>query len=72
MEEGKIVSDILKGDFAPIEIPLIEIPGSKPLVFEESNKLLAQVYEQDRFMMDEDEEEFLMFTVEIYDRRVRR
>ena len=41
VEEGKIVSDILKGDFAPIEIPLIEIPGSKPLVFEESNKLLA-------------------------------
>ena len=34
---GVINASILEGDFAPIEIPAIEIPGSKPLVFEDSN-----------------------------------
>lgn len=67
-----IVSDILQGDYTPVEIPLIEIPGSKPLIFEEATKLLAQVYGSDQFELDDNEEEFLMFTVEIADRRVRR
>ena len=35
------VSDILKGNFAPIEIPRIDIPGSKPLVYEEPAVLIA-------------------------------
>ena len=35
------VSDILKGDFAPIEIPFLEIPGTRPLVYEEPDDLLA-------------------------------
>ena len=41
MEKSVVVSDILKGDYAPIDIPLIEIPGSKPLIFEEATNLLA-------------------------------
>ena len=38
------VSDILQGDFAPIEIPMIEIPGSRPLVYVEPSVLLSEVY----------------------------
>lgn len=38
------VSDILQGDFAPIDIPMIEIPGSRPLVYVEPNVLLSEVY----------------------------
>ena len=34
-------ASILEGDFAPVEIPPIEIPGSKPLVFEQSGDLLG-------------------------------
>ena len=33
---------------------------------------MEQVYSSDRFMVDENEEEFLMFTVEMCDHRVRR
>ena len=69
---GVINASILEGDFAPIEIPAIEIPGSKPLVFEDSNQLLEQVYGADQFDTDDNEEEFLMFTVELYDRKLKR
>ena len=66
------VSDILQGDFTPIEIPMIEIPGSKPLVYEEPEALLAEVFEKDEFCTDELEEEYLMFTAEMQDRAIRR
>ena len=66
------VSDILLGDYAPVEIPLIEIPGSKPLIFEEATKLFSQIRASDLFFIDDNEEEFLMFTVEMTDRRIRR
>lgn len=66
------VSEILKGNFAPIEIPLIDIPGSKPLIYEEPDDLLAQIVEKDEFYIEEQEEEFLMFTVEQFDRQFRR
>jgi hypothetical protein len=65
------VSDILQGNFAPIEIPYLEIPGSMPLVFESSEELLAEIFEKDQFFIDELEEEYLMFTAEIQDRVVR-
>ena len=66
------VSDILQGDFAPIEIPMIEIPGSRPLVYEEPAVLLAEVFQKDEFFVDELEEEYLMFTAEMQDRATRR
>lgn len=66
------VSDILQGNFAPIEIPLIDIPGTKPLVYEEPETLLAQIFEKDEFFVDDQEEEFLMFTVEQLDKQMRR
>lgn len=66
------VSDILKGDFAPIVIPVIEIPGTRPLVYEEPAVLLAEINENDQFFIDELEEEYLMFTAEMEDRTIRR
>lgn len=59
------VSEILKGNFASIEIPLLDIPGSRPLIYEEPEDLLAQINEKDEFFIEDDEEEFLMFTAEI-------
>lgn len=61
------VSDILQGNFAPIEIPMIEIPGTKPLIYNQVEDLLAEVNEKDEFMLEDEEEEFLMFTAEIHD-----
>ena len=66
------VSEILQGNFAPIEIPLLEIPGVRPLVYEDPDALLAQIVEKDEFFLDETEEEFLMFTAEVVDKQVRR
>ena len=66
------VSDILTGNFAPIEIPEIEIPGSKPLVYETRKALLAEIYSKDEFFEDDMEEEYLMFTAEIEDKNARR
>ena len=65
--ESMKVSDILKGEFAAIEIPMIEIPGSTPLICNEPEALLAEIAEKDEFMVDNEEEEFLMFTAEIID-----
>ena len=44
---------------------MIEIPGSRPLVYVEPGVLLAEVYDKDEFFVDELEEEFLMFTAEM-------
>ena len=51
---------------------MIEIPGSKPLVYEEPAVLLAEINEKDEFFVDELEEEYLMFTAEMQDRVIRR
>ena len=59
------MSDILQGNFAPIEIPIIDIPGSKPLVYTEYAALIAEIDKKDEFLLDDIEEEFLMFTAEI-------
>ena len=66
------VSDILQGNFNPIEIPLIEIPGTRPLIYNEPEVLLAKINKKDQFCIDDIEEEFLMFTVEIDDDAIRR
>lgn len=71
-EIDKKVSDILRGNFAPITIPLLDIPGVRPLIYEDPDDLLAQIGEKDEFFLDEEEEEFLMFTAEVFDRNVRR
>ena len=60
------VSDILKGNFAPLEIPVLDIPGTSPLIYTTSEVLLAEIAAKDEFMGD-DEEEFLMFPAEIID-----
>ena len=39
--DKKMNASILDGDFAPIEIPAIEIPGSTPLIFQHSDDLLG-------------------------------
>ena len=51
---------------------MIEIPGSRPLIYVEPRILLDEVYEKDEFFVDELEEEFLMFTAEMQDRVIRR
>ena len=61
------VSDILQGNFAPLEIPMIEIPGTKPLIINKVEDLLAEIDQKDEFMKEDEEEEFLMFTAEIHD-----
>ena len=61
------VSDILTGNFAPLEIPMIDIDGTKPLIYNEPDALRAEIAEKDLFMPDEAEEEFLMFPAEIID-----
>ena len=66
------VSDILTGNFAPIEIPVLEIPGTKPLVYESPEALLAEIDSKDEFFIDEIEEEYLMFTAEIEEKEIRR
>lgn len=66
------VAEIMKGNFAPIEIPYIEIPGEMPLVYEPAEELIAQIDEKDEFFVDDIEEEYLMFTAEIEDRFTRR
>lgn len=66
------MSDILKGNFAPIEIPELEIPGVRPIVYTLPEDLIAEINEKDEFFVDEIEEEFLMFTAEICDRETRR
>ena len=35
------VSDILQGNFAPLEIPILEIPGTRPLMYEAPEDLIA-------------------------------
>ena len=65
------VSDILQGNFAPIEIPILEIPGTSPLIYNEPEELLAEINEKDEFMVDDKEEEFFMFTAEILDENTR-
>ena len=70
--KGVNVGEILKGNFTPVAIPAIEIPGSRPLVYSEPKDLLAEINEKDEFYVDEIEEEFLMFTAEIEDTEARR
>ena len=65
------VSDILQGNFAPIEIPMLEIPGTTPLIYNEEEELLAEINEKDEFMVDDCEEEFVMLTAEILDEEIR-
>lgn len=62
----------MQGEFSPIKIPLLDIPGIRPLVYTEAEELLTQLNEKDEFYNNDDEEEFLMFTVEITDRKLRR
>ena len=66
------VSDIMKGNFASIEIPAIEIPGSKPLIYTKAKDLIAEITAKDEFFIDDIEEEFLMFTAEMCDRNIRK
>lgn len=66
------LSDLLKGNFAPIEIPYIEIPGSAPLVYNETQELLEQINEKDVFADFDLAEEFLMFTAEVEDLEIRK
>lgn len=61
------MSDILQGNFAPIEIPTLEIPGTSPLVYNEPETLIAEINEKDEFHRFGEEEEFLMFTAEMLD-----
>ena len=65
------VSDILQGNYAPLEIPMLEIPGCCPLIYNEPEALLAEINEKDEFMVDDLEEEFFMFTAEIIDAETR-
>ncbi len=66
------VSDILTGNFASVEVPMLEIPGTSPLIYEQPEELLEQVNAKDEFFVDDMEEEFVMFTAEIQDRTIRR
>ena len=66
------VSEIMKGNFAPIDIPYVEIPGETPLIYELAEELIAQIDKKDEFFVDDIEEEYLMFTAEIEDRLIRR
>ncbi len=59
------MSDILTGNFAPIEIPILDIPGTSPLIYTKAKVLIAEINEKDEFLVDDIEEEFLMFTAEI-------
>ena len=59
------VSDIMKGNFTPIEIPIIDIPGSSPLIYMTVDDLLAEIDGKDEFLVDDIEEEFMMFTAEM-------
>ena len=34
------VSDILTGNFASLEVPMLEIPGTSPLIYEQPEELL--------------------------------
>ena len=62
----------MKGNFASIEIPAIEIPGSKPLIYTKAKDLIAEITAKDEFFIDDIEEEFLMFTAEMCDRNIRK
>ena len=66
------VSDLLKGNFSAVEIPYIEIPGSAPLVYNDLEEILEQIWEKDEFHTNDLAEEYLMFTVEIEDKEVRK
>ena len=66
------VSDLLKGNFSAVEIPYIEIPGSAPLVYNDAEELLSQIWEKDEFAPNELAEEFLMFTLEIEDQETSK
>lgn len=46
MKELK-VSDILQGNFNPIDVPLIEIPGTRPLIYNEPEALIAKINKKD-------------------------
>ena len=70
--KGVNVGEILKGNFTPVAIPVIEIPGSRPLIYSEPKDLLAEIDGKDEFFVDEIEEEFLMFTAELPDDSSRR
>ena len=71
-EETLKVSDLLKGNFSAVEIPYIEIPGSAPLVQNDIEEILEQIWEKDEFYTNELAEEYLMFTIEIDDKEVRK
>lgn len=47
------VSDILQGNYAPLEIPLLDIPGMTPLICNEPEDLMAEIGEKDEFMVDD-------------------
>jgi len=66
------VSDILQGNFAPVEIPMLEIPGSRPLIYNNLEDLQAKINKKDLFAICDTEEEFLMFTAEIEDRALQK
>ena len=70
--KGLKVSDLLTGNFASVAVPMLEIPGTSPLVYEQPDELLEQVNGKDEFFVDDMEEEFVMFTAEIQDRIIRR
>lgn len=55
----------MKGNFTPIEIPIIDIPGSSPLIYMTVDDLLAEIDGKDEFLVDDIEEEFMMFTAEM-------
>jgi len=62
----------LHGNYAPLEIPLLDILGTSPLIYEEYETLIAEINTKDEFFVDDIEEEFLMFTAEMQDREIRR
>lgn len=68
IKNRKFSDDLMQGEFSPIKIPLLDIPGIRPLVYTEAEDLLTEINEKDEFFNNHDEEEFLMFTIEIVDR----
>jgi len=62
----------LQGNYAPLEIPLLDILGTYPMIYEDYETLIAEIDAKDEFFVDEIEEEFLMFTAEMQDREIRR
>ena len=69
---GKIVSEVVRGNFSAVEVPDIVIPGSAPLVYKLPEELLDEIWNSDEFAVNDLEEEFLMFPGEILDKAVRK